>query len=119
GGNVVYGVTDKVNLTLDASWSKADRTDFLLENYSGTGWNLTGAKDTIHVSLNGNGTFDIVPTLDYANPANLVITDPRGWGWNGTEAVVRAGFLHEPKFVDELYRLPASLDGEVGGGFFN
>ena len=119
GGNLVYGLSDRINLTLDASYSKAKRTDFLAENYLGTGWNLTGAKDTIHVTANDDGTFDIVPTLDYANPANLVITDPRGWGWNGTNAVVQAGFLNKPKFEDDLKALRASLDGEISSSMFN
>jgi iron complex outermembrane receptor protein len=119
GGNVAYDLTDRINLTLDASWSKANRTDFLLENYTGTGYATSGAKDTIHVTRNSNGTFDIVPTLDYANPANLVITDPRGWGYNGTEAVVQAGFLNKPKFEDDLKALRASLDGEISSSMFN
>lgn len=119
GLNNVYRLTDAMNFTVDASYSKADRTDFLLENYSGTGYSTSGAKDTIRISQNGNGTFDIVPTLDYANPANLRITDPRGWGYNGTEAVVQAGFLNQPKFEDDLRALRASLDGEIGGGFLN
>jgi iron complex outermembrane receptor protein len=119
GGNTVYALTDKLNVTLDTSWSHAKRTDFLLENYSGTGWNSSGAKDTIHITANDDGTFDIVPTIDYANPANLVITDPRGWGWNGTEAVVQAGFLNKPKFEDDLKALRASLDGEIESSFVN
>lgn len=113
GLNNVFGLTDKVRLTVDASWSKADRTDFLLENYIGTGYGTTGAKDTINISLNDNGTYDIVPTLDYANPANFRITDPRGWGFNGTTAVVQAGFLNKPRFKDDLKALRASLDGDL------
>jgi iron complex outermembrane receptor protein len=119
GSNVQYDLTDRIQLTVDGSWSKAKRTDFLLENYTGTGYATSGAKDTIHVTRNSNGTFDIVPTLDYANPANLVITDPRGWGYNGTEAVVQAGFLNKPKFEDELKALRASLDGEISSSFLS
>jgi iron complex outermembrane receptor protein len=118
GLNNVFALTEKMNFTLDGSWSKAKRTDFLLENYTGTGYNQSGAKDTIRITQNPNGTFDIVPTLDYGNPANLVITDPRGWGYNGTQAVVQAGFLNQPQFKDDLKALRASLDGELGG-FFN
>lgn len=118
GLNNVFAVTDKINLTVDASWSKSNRTDFLLENYSGSGWNQTGAKDTIRITLGNDGRYQIVPTYDYANPANLVITDPRGWGWNGTSAVVQAGFLNKPKFKDDLKALRASLDGEIDMGPF-
>ncbi len=116
GLNNVFGITDKINLTVDGSWSRAKRTDFLLENYTGTGYNQSGAKDTIRITLNDNGTYDIVPTLDYGNPANLVITDPRGWGYNGTATVVQAGFLNRPDFKDDLKSLRASLDGQFGQG---
>lgn len=119
GGNVLYALSDRVNLTVDGSWSRAKRTDFLLENYTGTGYATSGIKDTLHVTQNDNGTFDIVPTLDYTDPANLVITDPRGWGYNGTEPVVQAGFLNKPKFEDELWALRASLDGELSSSIFN
>lgn len=119
GLNNVFALTDKVNLTIDASWSESERTDFLLENYSGSGWNQTGPRDTIQIRQGSDGRYEIVPSYDYANPANLVITDPRGWGWNGTSAVVQSGFLNKPKFQDELKALRASLDGEVDWGLFN
>lgn len=119
GLNNVFELNDKVNLTIDASWSKSNRTDFLLENYSGSGWNQSGPKDTIHITLGKDGRYQIVPTYDYADPDNLVITDPRGWGWNGTSAVVQAGFLNKPKFKDDLKALRASLDGEVEWGPFS
>ncbi|RST32085.1 TonB-dependent receptor [Sphingomonas ginkgonis] len=118
GFNNVVSLTDRVRFTLDESWSRAKRTDFLLENYTGTGYNQSGAKDTIHISQNSDGTFDIVPTLNYGNASNLVITDPRGWGYNGTEAVVQAGFLNRPSFKDDLKSIRASLDGDLDG-FFN
>lgn len=117
GWNNVVSLNDKMHLTVDASYSHAKRTDFLLETYTGTGYNATGPSDTIHISANPNGTFDIVPTLDYSNTSLFGITDPRGWGYNGTTAVVQAGFLNQPSFKDDLIALRASLDGEFSGGF--
>ena len=119
GLNSVFALTDAINLTVDGSWSRAERTDFVLENYTGTGFRLGGAKDTITIRRDDDGTFDIIPTIDYSNPANFVITDPRGWGWNGIEPVVQAGFFNQPRFEDDLKALRASLDGEIGGGFFD
>lgn len=107
-------IGETTHLKVDASWSRATRTDFLLETYSGTGYNTTGAKDVIRITQNGNGTFGIVPTLDYSNIGIIRLTDPRGWGFNGTSAVVQAGFLNRPDFVDDLKSLRASLDGEFG-----
>ena len=114
GWNNDLRIGETTHLKVDASWSRATRTDFLLETYSGTGYNLSGAKDTIRITQNGDGTFDIVPTLDYSNTSVIRLTDPRGWGYNGTAAVVQAGFLNRPDFTDDLKSLRASLDGEFG-----
>jgi iron complex outermembrane recepter protein len=115
GWNNEIGIGDTTKLKVDASWSKASRTDFLLETYTGTGYATSGPNDTIRITANPNGTFDIVPTLNYANTAIIGITDPRGWGYNGTTAVVQAGFLNRPDFKDDLKALRASLDGEFSG----
>lgn len=114
GWNNDFAITETTHLKVDASWSRATRTDFLLETYSGTGYNATGAKDAIRITQNGDGTYDIVPTLDYSNTNIIRLTDPRGWGYNGTAAVVQAGFLNRPDFTDDLKSLRASLDGEFG-----
>ncbi|QIK78432.1 TonB-dependent receptor [Sphingomonas piscis] len=119
GANVVYALTEGLNLTVDGSWSNTERTDFLLENYSGTGYNLSGARDTLNISLGDDNRYQIVPTLSYTNPANFVLTDPRGWGYNGTATVVQSGFLNRPDFQDDLKALRTSLDGQIGGGFLS
>ncbi|MFL0587884.1 TonB-dependent receptor [Sphingomonas olei] len=114
GWNNDFAITETTHLKVDASWSRATRTDFLLETYSGAGYNGAGAKDTIRITQNGDGTYDIVPTIDYSNTSIIRLTDPRGWGYNGTAAVVQAGFLNQPDFTDDLKSLRASLDGEFG-----
>ncbi|MEO0032671.1 MAG: hypothetical protein RIS94_2429 [Pseudomonadota bacterium] len=116
GWNNVIGLGETTHLTLDASYSHAKRTDFLLETYTGTGYGATGPSDTLHISQNGNGTFSIVPTLDYSDASLFGLTDPRGWGYNGTTAVVQAGFLNKPSFKDDLMALRADLDGQFGDG---
>ncbi|MFM9979033.1 MAG: TonB-dependent receptor [Sphingomonadaceae bacterium] len=120
GLNNRIGLGETTNLTIDASWSRATRTDFLLETYTGPGYNQTGPTDTLRITQNADGTFRIVPTFDYTNtgPGGVGITDPRGWGFNGTTTVVQAGFLNQPKFKDDLKSLRASLDGEFEGGNF-
>ena len=112
GWNNDLRLTDAIHFYVDASWSQAKRTDFLLENYTGTGYRGSGARDVVNITANKNGTYDIVPTLDYADPNSIRITDPRGWGFNGTQAVVQAGFLNRPEFKDDLKSLRATLNGE-------
>ncbi len=118
GWNNVVGLGGSTHLTVDASWSHSKRNDFLLETYTGTGYNTAGPADTLKVHQNPNGTFTIVPTLDYTNTNQFGLTDPRGWGYNGTTAVVQAGFLNKPSFKDDLKSLRASLDGEFGDSVF-
>ena len=115
GWNNVYNVSDNTRFTFDASYSHAKRTDFLLETYTGTGYRGTGPSDTLHVTANQNGTFSIVPSLDHADKSIFGLTDPQGWGYNGTTSVVQAGFLNKPSFKDDLFSLRASLDGEFAG----
>ncbi|MEP9359627.1 TonB-dependent receptor [Sphingomonas sp. KR3-1] len=115
GWNNDLKLSDTIHLNVDASWSRATRTDFLLETYSGTGYNSSGVKDTIKIHQNADGTYDIVPTLDYTNTSIIKLTDPRGWGYNGTTAVVQAGFLNRPDFVDDLKSLRAGFKGEISG----
>jgi iron complex outermembrane receptor protein len=116
GWNNDLKLSDSVHFNVDASWSRAKRTDFLLETYSGTGFNLSGPGDTVRVTQTKDGLFNIVPTLNYADTNIIRLTDPQGWGNNGTAAVVQAGFLNKPSFKDDLKSLRASLNGEFGGG---
>jgi iron complex outermembrane receptor protein len=113
GWNNVIGLSDKLRLVVDASWSRAKRTDYLLETYTGTGYNKSGPGDTINVSQNKDGTYTIVPTLDYTDTNIFKITDPQGWGNNGTQTVVQSGFLNRPSFKDDLKSLRADLEGDI------
>lgn len=112
GWNNDLKLTDHIHLNVDASWSHMKRTDFLLETYTGTGYQASGPGDTVTVTQNSNGTYKIVPTLDYTNTNIFKLTDPQGWGYNGTQSVVQAGFLNQPSFKDDLKSLRASLNGE-------
>ncbi|QYE37093.1 TonB-dependent receptor (plasmid) [Polymorphobacter sp. PAMC 29334] len=118
GWNNDFKIGEKVHLNIDASWSRAKRTDFLLEDYTGTGYNQSGPKDTVKFSQNANGTFNLVPTQDYTNTTLFKITDPGGWGYNGTTAVVQSGFLNRPSFKDDLKSIRASLNGEFDNTVF-
>ncbi|PTQ59672.1 iron complex outermembrane receptor protein [Sphingomonas aurantiaca] len=112
GWNNDLKLTDTIHLNVDASWSRADRTDFLLETNTGTGFAKSGAADTVTVKQNGNGTYTFAPTLDYTNTNIFKLTDPQGWGNNGNQPVVQTGFLNRPSFKDDLKSLRASLNGE-------
>ena len=115
GWNNDIKLGERLHFNVDASWSRATRTDFLLETNTGTGYAKSGVADTVTVTQNANGTYKIVPTLDYTNTNILRLTDPQGWGNNGTQPVVQSGFLNQPRFKDDLKSLRASLNGEFEG----
>jgi iron complex outermembrane receptor protein len=46
GWNNVLDLSEKTHFTVDASWSHASRTDFLLETYTGAGYNRSGQPGT-------------------------------------------------------------------------
>jgi iron complex outermembrane receptor protein len=115
GWNNDLKLTDRIHLNVDASWSRATRTDLLLETNTGTGFAKSGVADTVRIAQKANGTYTIVPTLDYTNTGIFKLTDPQGWGNNGTQQVVQAGFINRPKFTDDLKSLRASLNGEIEG----
>lgn len=119
GWNNDIRLNDRLKLNVDASWSRAKRTDFLLETYSGTGYLRSGVSDTVRVERQSNGLFSIVPTLDYTDTNVISLTDPNGWGYNGTTAVVQAGFLNRPKFIDDMKSFRANLVGDISGSIFS
>ncbi len=118
GWNNRIQLNDRLRLNVDASWSRAKRTDFLLETYSGTGYLRSGVPDTIRAERKSDGTFSLVPTIDYTNTGIISLTDPNGWGYNGTTAVVQAGFLNRPKFTDDLKSFRMDLTGDIDGSIF-
>src|SRR3546814_8799308 len=99
-------------LNVDASWRHARRTDFLLETQTGSGFMKSGPGDTVKVTQKGNGTYTIVPTLDYTDTDIFTITDPPGWGNNGKKQEVQAGLLNQPSLKDDIQSLRARLHSE-------
>ncbi len=116
GWNNDIRLNDRIKLNVDASWSRATRTDFLLETYTGVGYGGSGPGDTVTVTQQPNGIYKIVPTLNYTDTSIFKLTDPQGWGYNGTTPVVQAGFLNRPSFKDDLKSLRATLNGELDAG---
>lgn len=109
GVNAVFGVTDNLNFLVDYGYSTLDRNDIDYESYAGTGPGRSGAQDTLDFTFADNGAYSIDGLLDYTDPANVLLTDPGGWG--------QVGFLKQPIIQDELHQLRAELEYEFDGGF--
>ena len=106
---------------LDANYSRADRRDYQVESYSGTGYGLGaagGATDTLGFTERPDGLLYVNPALDYGSN-QIVLTDPQGWGAGGKPAVVQAGFINAPRTNDYLANLKASIKRDFAAGPFS
>ncbi|KEO92093.1 TonB-dependent receptor [Erythrobacter longus] len=111
GANADFNVTDNISLILDYGYSTLSRTDIDYESYAGTGPARSGAQDTLNFTFPRNGEYSINGLIDYTDPANVLLTDPGGWG--------QVGFLREPEINDELHQLRAEFAYEFNGGLFD
>lgn len=111
GANLEFGVTDNLSFVLDYGYSTLDRNDIDYESYAGTGPGRSGAQDVLNFTFPDNGEYTISSQLDYTDPANVLLTDPGGWG--------QVGFIKQPIIEDELHQLRAEAEWEFDGGFLD
>ena len=114
GLNVLYEGDDGWTAFFDFGYSRTDRRELSFESYAGTGVGaLNGATDDISFTQDEDGAF-FTSTFDYGNPANLVLTDPLGWG-GGTQA----GYFNDRIVDDELKQYRVEVEKEIYGNFFS
>ena len=114
--NNKYRINEDWSATVDANYSRANRSSFLMESYSGTGYTpANGATDTIGFNELGNQLLFLNPSLNYAG-SNIVLTDPQGWGGGANPSIVQAGFINAPRTTDYIGDLRASLKREFESG---
>ncbi len=111
GANADFNVTDNLGIVLDYGYSTLDRDDIDYESYAGTGRARSGAQDTLNFTFPDNGRYSIDGLIDYTDPANVLLTDPGGWG--------QVGFIKQPIIDDELHQLRAEASWEFGGGLLD
>ncbi|GAB4472002.1 MAG: TonB-dependent receptor [Erythrobacter tepidarius] len=111
GGNLEWKVTDNLGFVVDYGYSTLDRNDIDYESYAGTGRARSGAQDTLTFNFARDGAYSIDGLLDYTDPANVLLTDPGGWG--------QVGFIKQPIIEDELHQLRAEAFWEFDGGLID
>lgn len=111
GGNMEWKATDNLGFVVDYGYSTLDRDDIDYESYAGTGRARSGAQDRLTFTFPRDGQYTIQSQLDYTNPANVLLTDPGGWG--------QVGFIKQPQINDELHQLRAETYWEFDGGFID
>ena len=94
GWNLAWDVADQWVVTGDLSYSAIDRTDVILEAWSGTGAPGSGFEDDFLVEMNGSRppTFTSSDPGIYADPNRIFMTSPLGWGGSAFLPTGPAGF---------------------------
>jgi iron complex outermembrane receptor protein len=101
GWNLQYDLNSNWSLIGDISYSEVDRTDIILETYSGTGPAGVGATDTLGFQMRTGQGVLFSPTLNYADPNVIFLTSPQGWGGD-VVAGGQLGYDNRPTIEDEL-----------------
>jgi iron complex outermembrane receptor protein len=110
-----FKINENWSVDVDGNYSRATRHDVNLESYSGTGYNKTGAQDTLNFNELGNGLLYVNNSINYGS--GTVLTDPQGWG-SGSN-LVQAGFINAPRTVDYLANLKLSAERDFLSGPFS
>ncbi|MBV8687668.1 MAG: TonB-dependent receptor [Alphaproteobacteria bacterium] len=121
GWNGRYEGDDGWNIMGDASFSKTDRNELVLESNAGTGRGAgVGATDTIGFTSGANGT-RFTHNLNYGDYNLILLTSPLGWGGDQTgvngDRIINGqdGYYNNRIIKDELWQFRAQVEKELDG----
>ena len=117
GWNIAWDVADRWVITGDLSYSQIDRSDIILESYSGTGAPGMGFEDDMLVTMR-NSRGPLFTSSDpgiYADPSRVFLTSPLGWGTNDSLPYGQAGYDKDLSIDDELTMLDLRAEYEADG----
>lgn len=104
----------------DASFSRIDRSELVLETYSGTGRNALGATDNLGFTMTDKGAV-FRPSLNYGDYNLIQLTSPQGWGGNvanpGGQPIINGqdGYYNNRSIKDELYAFRGQVERKLDG----
>lgn len=117
GFNIDHQGDDGWNVSFDASFSRTDRNELILESNAGTApGGGTGATDTLSFLSTTHGTMFTSHVLDYSDPSLILLTDPLGWG-GGAPGGRQHGYYNNRIVDDELKQFQVDVEKEFEGGF--
>ncbi|NEX92362.1 TonB-dependent receptor [Caulobacter sp. 17J65-9] len=119
GWNTTAQMGDHWTAVVDLSLSKVDRTDMVLESYSGTGRPGVGATATIDFNMMDDGRAMFSSNINYADPNLIKLTMPQGWGSNSALPGGQDGYLNMPSTEDKLWAARVSAKRELENDWFD
>jgi iron complex outermembrane receptor protein len=109
GWNNKLRVNQDWTAVLDLSFNSAQRDGTNIETYGGTSG--VNKLDTVQFTA---GSQALVPTLNYADPNTVRLTDVQGWGG----AQVQAGYVKFPHVYDQIDAIRFDAIRELPEGLF-
>ena len=110
-------ISGKLTFVGDASYSRVKRTDTYIETYSGVSRGVgNGPYDSVGFQTQPDGITTFTTNINYADPALIKLTSPRGWADGPRPGSVpggQDGFFSQPKVKDELYAFRGSVSYEI------
>ncbi len=120
--NGEYKGDDGWRAEADFSYSGVDRSELILETYSGTGRGPLGVTDNLKFVMSKRGAF-FTPTLNYSDPNLIRLTSPQGWGGDianpGGQPILggQDGYYNNRIVKDDLQQFRAEVEKEFESGF--
>lgn len=112
GWNNAFRIGDDWSAEADLSYSRGERTEMMLETYSGLGRFDNTRTDTVHFVIDpSTGLPRFSYGQDYTDPSNLVLTDPGGWG--------QEGFIKFPEIEDRLQSIRLGAERDLASDVFS
>jgi iron complex outermembrane recepter protein len=111
GWNTRYDGPNGWHGFVDLSWNKTNRNELVFETYAGTGLLFSGPFDTYGFNTNDTGTHITSHTIDYSDPNQVFITDPRGWGG--------PGYYNNRIVHDRIYQLHGEISKDLESSFLS
>jgi len=120
GWNNRFDGEDGFHGYLDLSWNKTKRNELVFETYAGTGYDFSGPGDTLSFVTGGTGTSFTSHNIDYNDPNQIFVTDPRGWGGiDSSNGAIRPGYWNNRIVNDRIWQVHPEISKDLDSGFIS
>ena len=104
---------------LDLSWNKTKRNELVFETYAGTGYLFSGPGDTLGFESGDTGTVITSHNIDYSDPNQIFVTDPRGWGGLASNGALRPGYWNNRIVDDRIWQVHPEIGKDLNSSFLS